>query len=448
MKTSRLWGICSLALGASLVAGIGCSSSNNDARPPAGSQGGAGSAGAGGVAANGGSGGSGGNGGAAATGGSGGTAGSGAAGASAGSAGLGGGITDASVAPDVFPDACGAQKVTATSKPVNILLVIDKSGSMADKPAGFTVDKWTALKTALTESLNQVKGGIAFGLELFPVSSDPLNPILPTCTTNCCDMQSGSVEIGVTLGTIALPPILDMLKNTTPAGGTPTAVALNNALGYFTAGPGKDLPGEKYVLLATDGAPNCNGTASCAAASCTLNIDKTCPGANCCANPGMQTACVDDAATVDQINKLKAAGVSTFVVGIPGTELYSGFLDTFAVAGGMPATGGADGAAGPKYFAVSATGGVGALTDVFKSITTLLIKSCDLQLEKDPPDLNLLNVMVNSKIIAQSGDDGWDIDKTTSPPTIRIKGATCQDIQTNGAQSVEVLYGCPTITIF
>jgi hypothetical protein len=154
---------------------------------------------------------------------------------------------------------------------------------------------------------------------------------------------------------------------------------------------------------------------------------------------------LDDSATVDQINKLKTAGVGTFVVGIPGTELYSGFLDAFAVAGGMTAS--AD-AGGPKYYAVSASGGVDALTAVFKSITTLLIKSCDLQLETDPPDPTLLNVKVNGQIVAQSGPDGWDLDKTTTPPTIRIKGATCHDIETNGAQSVEVIYGCPTIFIY
>jgi hypothetical protein len=363
-------------------------------------------------------------------------------------------VTDGMVTIIIGPDAaCGGQEVTATAKKVNILLVIDKSGSMADKPAGFTTDKWTALKTALSDSLDQVKGGIAFGLELYPMSPDPMSPIVPTCTTNCCAMQQGSVDIGITLGTIALPSILDMLTATTPAGGTPTAVALNNALGYFTGGPGKDLEGEKYVLLATDGAPNCSSTTSCDAAHCTLNIESSnqCRadgGANCCANPGMAPACLDDAATIDQLNRLKAAGVFTFVIGIPGTELYSTFLDAFAVAGGEPATGFSDAATGPKYFAVSASGGVGALTSVFKSITTLLIKSCDLQLAANPPDLTLLNVKLNGKVIAQAGADGWDVDKTTNPPTIRIKGATCDDIQTNGAQSVEVIYGCPTVTIY
>jgi hypothetical protein len=453
MKRSRPWGTGRLALVASVAVGIGCSSSN-ETRTPAVSQGG--SAGSGVTGGNGGAPGNGGAsgnvGGSGATSGTAGTAGTGAGAGTAGSAGQT--VTDGSPGTDVDFDACGGQKVTATSKPVNILLVIDKSGSMADKPAGFTVDKWTALKTALNESLNQVKGGIAFGLELFPVGPDPLTPIEPTCKTNCCDMQVGSVDIGITRGTVALPAILGILDTTVPAGGTPTAVALNNALGYFTAGPGKDLPGEKYVLLATDGAPNCNGTAKCDMAHCTLNIESSSQcmpdgGANCCANPGMGPACLDDTSTVDQIGKLKAAGVSTFVVGIPGTELYASFLDSFAVAGGMTAQAVADAAAaGPKYFAVSASGGVGALTEVFKSITTLLIKSCDLQLATVPPDVNLLNVKVNGKIIAKAGDDGWDVDQTTTPPTIRIKGTTCQDIETNGAQSVEVIYGCPTIIIY
>jgi hypothetical protein len=368
----------------------------------------------------------------------------------AGSTGLDADITDGIVG--VGPDACGGQKVTATSKTVNVLLVIDKSGSMADTPAGFTTSKWGALRTALGESLDPVKGGIAFGLELYPQSPDPLSPIMPACLTNCCAVKQGSVDIGIALGTIALPSILDALSATIPAGGTPTAVALNNALGYFTAGPGKDLPGEKYVLWATDGAPNCSAAATCDRAHCTLNIESSNQcladgGTNCCANMGMGSACLDDAATVDQISRLRAAGVSTFVIGIPGTELYSTFLDAFALAGGETATSLSDAATEPKYFAVSAAGGVGALTAVFKSFTTLLIKSCELQLGANPPDLTLLNVKVYGNIMAQAGADGWDLDTTTAPPTIRLKGATCRDIETHGAQSVEVTYGCPTIYV-
>ena len=361
-------------------------------------------------------------------------------------------ISDGSVAFDVGPDACGGVQVTATSKRVNILLVLDKSTSMSDTPTGFSSNKWAALKTALSSALDPVKGGISFGLELYPMSPYDPAPILPTCTNNCCDMRSGAaaIDVPIDLGTITLPQIIDKLGATTPAGGTPTAVALKQALAYFTNGAGKDLQGEKYILLATDGAPNCNGasTFSCDGAHCTFNIDHVtdCTVANCCLNPGANKACVDDTETITQLTALKTAGISTFVIGVPGTELYSGFLDQFAVAGGE-----INPNAPPNYFAIDPAGGIGKLTAVIKSITTQLIKSCDMQLASTPQDLDLLNVYVDQTVVPQTktlGEmDGWYLDTSTTPPTIRLQGSTCASVQTNGAQSIEVIFGCPTVFV-
>jgi len=86
---------------------------------------------------------------------------------------------------------------------------------------------------------------------------------------------------------------------------------------------------------------------------------------------------------------------------------------------------------------------------VFNAITTDLVKSCELQLETQPPRFDLINVAVDGVWIAPSvGDtDGWEVDQSTTPVTIRIKGSICQRIETNGVQSVEVIYGCPTINV-
>src|SRR6185436_4736702 len=65
-------------------------------------------------------------------------------------------------------DACGHTTIKGSSKEVDILLVIDRSGSMSATPTGFATDKWGALKTALAAALEPVKGGISFGVELFP----------------------------------------------------------------------------------------------------------------------------------------------------------------------------------------------------------------------------------------------------------------------------------------
>jgi hypothetical protein len=62
-------------------------------------------------------------------------------------------------AGDAPEGTCGQSTIRASSKIVNILLVIDKSGSMTSTPAGFSTDKWTAMKMALSTALDQVKGG-------------------------------------------------------------------------------------------------------------------------------------------------------------------------------------------------------------------------------------------------------------------------------------------------
>ncbi len=344
----------------------------------------------------------------------------------------GGGSRDGSVMLAQLP-SCGASRFGASPMQVNVLLVIDKSGSMNDTPAGFDSNKWAAMKASLAASLQPVQDQLWLGLELYPLDH--------------CEMPTGStIEVDVQAGAQALPAIETALDASQPSGGTPTAAALERALQYFTSGGGKDLSGGKYVLLATDGGPNCNTGLTCSADACTVNLDGQCPAAvaNCCdaamAGSGAEGGCLDDQATLSEIKALSDAGIDTFVVGIPGSESYGSTLDALAQAGGR-----ANPAAPPSYYAVSSSGSdVGGLTSVLDSITSSLIKSCRLQLESTPPSLELLNVQVDDQLVLQSGPDGWDLDTSSDPPTIELKGATCSRIESDGVQSVSVLYGCPT----
>jgi hypothetical protein len=346
---------------------------------------------------------------------------------------------------DDAADGCGQSKIEATSKVVDILLVIDKSGSMTSMPAGFMTDKWTAVKTALSGALGAVKGGISFGLELFP--NNLTTPIPTACTSQCWDMPPGddAIVVPVGPGTATVPTILSKFS-AMPAGGTPTAAALKAAADYFTTGSGKSLAGDKYVLLATDGGPNGNGSLMCDQTSCTVNMDLNQTGMNAtnyCSSMLVADgpkSCLDGQATIDQLTAMAAAGIKTFVVGIPGTDPYVSTLDAMAVAGGAPAS-----MTSPKYFAVSAMGGVAGLQQVFETITKQLIRSCSLQLQSNPPDPGLLNVYVDGKVVPKPGADGWDLDTSTMPPTIVLKGATCANIESMGAGSIDIQYGCPTI---
>ena len=368
-------------------------------------------------------------------------------GAKNGGGGSGGVVLDPSVTggeTGVPPEGganCGFTNLTATPPDVNVLLVVDKSGSMKDTPDGFDSDKWTALRSALEAAFDETKAKISFGLELYPYSGKSGQAL-----SDSCQMPAGdAVVVPVQGGAKAAPLILGALDDNPPEGGTPTAAALSRAYAYFKSGAGKALKGEKYVLLATDGGPNCSAdeSISCGAASCTVNMDGLCPGKlNCCdakLDPEGPSKCLDDAASVQAVADLADAGIKTFVIGIPGTEAYADTLDALAAQSGVE-----NPDAPPAYFAVSAKGGVDGLTSVFQRITTGLITSCRLQLEGEPPNINDVFVVIDGVLIKKGEADGWrESAPPTSPPTLEIQGATCDKLEAEGAEYINVSYGCP-----
>lgn len=335
---------------------------------------------------------------------------------------------------------CGFTKLTATSPIVNVLLVVDKSGSMTENKIGDET-RWAVLTGALETTLEQVGSKLSLGLDFYPYSGKSGQAL-----SGACQMPtSEDVVVPVQDGKTAVPLILEAFKEK-PAGGTPTAAALARALAYYTTGDGKSLEGEKYVLLATDGGPNCSGDLDieCEAATCTVNMDGLCPvdGLNCCDpknDPDGPTKCLDDAATVEAVKVLADKGIKTFVVGIPGTEAYADTLDAVAEQSGVENPN-----APPSYFAVSADAGAAGLESVLGAITTGLIRSCELRLEEEPPNIDEVFVVIDGELIKPKDPDGWaQSDPITSPPTIMLQGATCEKLEKEGAEYINVSYGCP-----
>ena len=115
--------------------------------------------------------------------------------------------------------SCGATKLVAEPPIVNVLLVVDKSGSMDNTPAGFDSDKWSALRGALAETFDQTQDKISFGLDLYPYSGTSGEP-LPA--EDDCGMPAGSdVIVAVQAGPKAAPKILAALDANPPGGGYP-----------------------------------------------------------------------------------------------------------------------------------------------------------------------------------------------------------------------------------
>ncbi|HYI04530.1 MAG TPA: VWA domain-containing protein [Reyranella sp.] len=341
---------------------------------------------------------------------------------------------------------CGESPFAAEALPVHMLLVIDKSNSMNTNIAP-DVSRWAAMEDAINAAVASTSESVGYGLLMYPSDAS-------------CGVSSG-VDVPILTGADVADNIASALADATPDGSTPTAAALAAALAYFDeGGAGADLEGNKYVLLATDGGPNCNADLTCAEAKCTSNIEQAAytgngdgpypvckPEAdggigNCCTG-GASVDCLDDDATVAAVNALTAKGVKTIVVGIPGTEAYAALLDAVADEGKAP-----NPEAPPSYYAVEGGSATG-LTEVLGSITMGLITSCEFQLGSVPPAKNLLNVEVDETKVPRDPDklEGWYLDESTSPPTVVLVGETCEKVKREGAHAVSVTFGCKTYEV-
>ena len=237
----------------------------------------------------------------------------------AGAAGTDGGAAGAPFAPD-------------------ILILLDRSGSMNDLIDGTHCgdstcaagSKWNLVKTALEGALPSYENDIKWGLKLF-ASSD---------TTSC--LVSSAAELAPALSNAtAIAALLDRVVAGTS---TPTTAAEMAAARYLQS---FDDPAPRFIVLITDGIPTC-GTAPCAP-------DATGQTINQC----------DDANAIVAVEAAHDQGIPTMVVGI-GTDLGAGAstLSQMAANGGFPRN------ASPEYYPVaSASDLMAALTQIAATVT-------------------------------------------------------------------------------
>ncbi len=354
-----------------------------------------------------------------------------------------------------LPPTCEFAAVEMDPIRPNVLLLIDKSGSMADQPAGYTLSKWETLEVALAPTLVQVAGGVAFGLEMFPTTASLGNPIPFECgdSGRCCEMpRDGDLNVPVDVGTSAVSEVINALAESAPAGGTPMSVALYRALEYFTNGHGAALEGDKYVLLIVDGAPNCNAEATCDVTTCTLNVEDVpgCPpdGASCCGS--YPEACLDLATALQQVVDLRVVGVTTIVVALPGSDFYDSVYQDLANAGGFERPDGST-----SYYGVSAQGGVDELTDTLQSILGQLLGECVLPIEGEIPNRNQLNVAVDCQVVPRgNGATPTDVSHrryNNADPSLAtaaiVAGPLCGTLQSTGVGRIDLIQGCETVEL-
>jgi hypothetical protein len=326
--------------------------------------------------------------------------------------------------PDAGQDAgsCMATSVAVDPNVPNLYFVLDISGSMLRD------HKWDNVRQAAASLIQELGTHARFGASVFP---KPMS--------NACDsgVEVMPLRLGDTQGMTA--NYFMAATAVTPNGGTPTAATLQALLPNL-----RGLRGLTFVILATDGGPNCNANvASCPVDQCTRNIDQInaqcTPGGsvNCCDASQPAGGCLDGDATAQAVRDLRAAGVQTYVMGIPGSAPYAPVLDQMAIAGGTARAG------QPRYYAVN-TPDEAALAAAFEEIAATVMRGCALRLSDAVPNPNRVNLYLDGAVVPQ-GPDGWSLDGQT----VTLQGSTCASFQggpPNAAPApVLVTQGCPTV---
>ncbi|MEA2700702.1 MAG: hypothetical protein QOI66_4973 [Myxococcales bacterium] len=298
---------------------------------------------------------------------------------------------------------CGVKTFGLDKVTPDLLVVLDKSGSMGETPDGQLcltltgincgpTSKWPQMTAAINQVVGQTDGSIRWGLKLFP--EDFICGISTNIAVPVADQTSGAIR--------------NVIAAVLPNGGTPTRGALAGASLYLSS---LNDGHPKYILLATDGEPNCGVS-------------------------GDQNAS-DAAAAVSAVRDSVALGIPVFVVGIGNVVDAQATLAAMAVAGGRPQ------AKTPSYYPVSNT------ADLVSVLGTIggLIDSCSFNLGSVPPDPSNVAVTADgTKVPADpTHRNGWDY--AAGQTAVQLYGSWCDASRAGQVKDIKATYGCPGIIV-
>ncbi len=349
------------------------------------------------------------------------------------------------VTPLAIAQTTQTKTVTAKQLKPNLMMLIDKSGSMNDgensmQPvSGTNPRKMDTLKSVMGTFLSSQGRVARMGMTIYPKGTQ-------------CD-ASGANEV---MNAIAVPSDSDAdlqaqasaintnVQGLVPGGGTPTALSLQ----FVGSLPELNDPQrEDFVLLLTDGLPNCNpnNQNNCMAGNCQCTVN---PISACSIGPPVgpycTLGCLDTDGSVQAIRDLRMKGIRTIVVGfgsdVAGTTGMfnaSDILNAMAIAGGFQRTCpmGMDSECGTGntclpgqnvcakafYQASNGTQLAAALAQISDNLAGDSL--CRYTLEATPSSNDLVSVIIDGTP-QPSGPDTW----TLMAGSIVMQGALCQKL--------------------
>ncbi|HEX8435618.1 adventurous gliding motility lipoprotein CglB [Archangium sp.] len=347
----------------------------------------------------------------------------------------------------------------------NVLLLVDTSGSMTapinpssasckqadggvcgyDSPCDTSrcPTRWSEVQGAMGTFLPQNATLARLGLGTYPDISKPVSGVACGASSSLrVALPGAGAEDDATLvaKTSEVNAALQSIPNGgtgMPEGGTPTGPSLR----YVGSLPElRTAERADFVLLLTDGAPNCNPnnpnpypSAQC---YCTLGDSVVCT-----ISPYDKLGCMDQDTSVSAIQEMRSQGIRTFVVGFgPEAMSYSSptprALHAMATAGGIVrqcqsdtdcgAGDSCDGFRGScqRQFYLASNGA--ELVSTLQRIREKLTKdSCLVRLETsgDSPWEESLQVSLDGTVVAP-GPDSWSL----TGEGVRFTGTACEKI--------------------
>ncbi len=362
------------------------------------------------------------------------------------------------IAPSSLSQTTQTRVIRPIVKKPNIMLLVDKSGSMG-QPTSPSVPKprIEVLRETMAQFLAANATTARVGVAFYPGGSNCGAPVKDLGI----DLPASGVEDDATLRNAANAVIAKI--NTTPVtGGTPTAKSLDTVGSYSSlldANDGRD----DYILLLTDGLPNCNdankpkicgklgpnGTQALDSPECKSTAAQGNDWATrYCATPPTTTdnQCLDRDGLVEAIKVLRTKEIKTIVVGF-GADTAGGAaaetLNAGALAGGFirecPNSTDAECGSGntcdkarkvcsTQFFqASSATELAATLTAIYSNVGKG--DACVFKLDSQPSDPKLLAVLVNGANVPR-GPDSWEYNGSE----VRLIGKLCAEAKNPGAE--------------
>jgi hypothetical protein len=338
-------------------------------------------------------------------------------------------LPDGALPDGAFPDGpidgavpCLPGRFDMDLATAQLMFVIDRSRSMRfylnrDIEAPLGSRRWDILRSALDGAISPFDQQLAMGAKFFPeaMSDEDATQIELACATD--------TGVGLAPKRGNAQSILSVFDTTTPLGGTPTAEAVRLAAQFLIQNRGVS----RTLVLATDGAPNCNGDLDNLRCTCTT------PDITFANDPRYRYNCLDDTRTIDTIREIAdVQKVPVYVIGIGslGRPAFLKVLDDMAVAGGRPRP------TEPRHYNVQTASELGdALTTIRDSVA-----KCTYLTPSSPIDPNAISVEIDGVQVFRdpTRKNGWDwVDQSYGE--LAFFGAACERAQAGTAKVTGVV---------